>query len=203
MKIRTDFVTNSSTQNSAEIIIDNPVLLNILQRYKEMGLFADNDPFFGIGNHKLCDYASERGVVEYLDIQGTKTPAFYYYSGSDEEVDHGLSFDCPETLDNVLSNIITVMDIGKEYMDPWLYSQLIDELNCKADEIKHGYLNIYWWQRSSHNISSTEEEYQFNYDPENGVRYEEKNSDDDFEEYETNSAENDENDNEEDSDNED
>jgi hypothetical protein len=195
MKIRTDFVTNSSTQNYAEIVIDNSLLLEILQRYKEMGLFADNDPFFGIGNRKLCDYTSGQGIVEHGGIfQGTKTPAFYYYSGSDEEVHDGLSFDCPETLDNVLSKIITLMDIGKEYMDPWLYSQLKDDLHKNAEDINHGYLNISWWQKSSYNISGDEEEYHFNYDPENGVRYEGKKSwEEDFEEYETDNAENDEN----------
>ena len=34
MKIRTDFVTNSSSVSTAEIVIDNPLLLEILQRYK-------------------------------------------------------------------------------------------------------------------------------------------------------------------------
>ena len=77
-------------------------------------------------------------------------------------------------MDTVLTNIITLMDTGKEYMDPWLYSELNDELNKLAEEINHGYLNIDWYQRSLWNISSYEEEYHFCYDPENGVRYEEK-----------------------------
>ena len=34
MKMRTDFVTNSSSYSTAEVVIDNPVLLEILQKYK-------------------------------------------------------------------------------------------------------------------------------------------------------------------------
>ena len=36
MKIRTNFVTNSSSYSSAEIKIDNPVLLEILKKYNEV-----------------------------------------------------------------------------------------------------------------------------------------------------------------------
>lgn len=39
MKIRTNFVTNSSSYSSAEIKIDNPVLLEILEKYKTLGAF--------------------------------------------------------------------------------------------------------------------------------------------------------------------
>ena len=35
MKIRTGFVTNSSSYCSAEVVIDNPVLLGILKKYKD------------------------------------------------------------------------------------------------------------------------------------------------------------------------
>lgn len=39
MKIRTGFVTNSSSYSSAEIVIDNPVLLEILKKYRELSIF--------------------------------------------------------------------------------------------------------------------------------------------------------------------
>ena len=42
MKIRTDFVTNSSSESTAEIVIDNSLLLEILKKYKDMGAFGDD-----------------------------------------------------------------------------------------------------------------------------------------------------------------
>ena len=39
MKIRTGFVTNSSSYSSAEIKIENPVLLEILKKYKDLAVF--------------------------------------------------------------------------------------------------------------------------------------------------------------------
>lgn len=45
MKIHTDFVTNSSSVSTVEIVIDNPMLLEILLRYKDMGAFGES-PFF-------------------------------------------------------------------------------------------------------------------------------------------------------------
>ncbi len=52
MKIRTDFVTNSSSYTSACIVIDNPVLLEILQKYKDLGVFDNARPCFSIGSYK-------------------------------------------------------------------------------------------------------------------------------------------------------
>lgn len=40
MKIRTDFVTNSSSYNSCVIRIDNPVLEEIFKKYKDGCLFS-------------------------------------------------------------------------------------------------------------------------------------------------------------------
>ncbi len=179
MKIRTDFVTNSSTYNHVEIIIDNPVLLEILQRYNDMGLFADNDPFFGIGNHELSYYSSyNNGITHYIVDKGTKTPAFYYQL-DEEEGYNGLSLIgmCPKTLDKVLTEIINRIDEGKEYMDPRLYSQLTEELHKKDDEIKSGYLNVDWRQRYS---GDEEGEENFYYAPEIGERYEWIEPEDDY-----------------------
>ena len=68
MKIRTDFVTNSSSTGNILVLIDNPLLLEILMKYKEMGLFDENKMYFKIGSRTKEEY-----------LQGkTNTPAFFY-----------------------------------------------------------------------------------------------------------------------------
>jgi len=75
MKIRTDFVTNSSSESTAEIVIDNPLLLQILQKYKDMGTFGDEKLFFGIGEYHTKYYNSVGSEFE----SKIKNPAFYYH----------------------------------------------------------------------------------------------------------------------------
>ena len=72
MKIRTDFVTNSSSESSVEVFIDNPVLLEILQKYKDLGLFIEDGERaydFGIGYafSWYAGYYFEDGVSGSLD----------------------------------------------------------------------------------------------------------------------------------------
>lgn len=145
MKIRTDFVTNSSSYLSAEIIIDNPVLLEILQKYKDMGLFGNQPPIFGIGSFVSPARFFNSGVKE---IFGINVPAFFYYqSQSDDDpftIDY-LSY--PNRLDKVLQKIIGFLDTAKgEYLNTVVCDKLIDELRSKENEILIGYRKVRWLQ---------------------------------------------------------
>lgn len=141
MKIRTNFVTNSSSTEWGEVVIDNPVLLEILSRYKALGTFGENT-WFKIGaflTEDDIDYVPELDP----DIK-TKTPAFHSYRAED------LLY-CPSSLEEVVEKIIGVMetDTGNyegEY-DYQLYKQLIEELTQREDEINHACKQVIWYSR--------------------------------------------------------
>ena len=157
MKIRTDFVTNSSSVSTAEIVIDNPMLLEILQRYKDLGAFGES-PFFGIGEY-----------VSGNEVPGIKTPAFQF-----SEALYGEGWatvtSSPKTLDEVLGEIIAIIsdstDLNKE-----LIAQMKEELRQKEAEINKNYSLVYW---SSIQEGEDEPEViggKFTYDQENGEKY--------------------------------
>ena len=145
MKIRTDFVTNSSSYCTTEIVIDNPVLLNILQKYKDKGLLGDHEPIIGIGTYESMDNHFEESVYQNY----TKTPAFFYY----EEQSDGGGYQClflvglifsPESLEKVLEYIVSIMDSADKYLDGQILTELKGELIQRKDEINHSYLRVYW-----------------------------------------------------------
>ncbi len=89
MKFRTGFVTNSSSYSTAEVKIDNPVLLAILKKYKEVGVF-DHIEFFK-------DYIGE---------------AFDLYE--DEVADD--AEECPDKLENVVNSLFSMIDYFSDNM---------------------------------------------------------------------------------------
>ena len=124
MKIRTDFVTNSSGSNTVEIIIDNPFLLDILQKYKETGLFTENsDAFYGydiyIGSSSLHSYLN---LEEY-----TRTPAISI-SINDEFLG---GYNIPVSLEDVLDVLIEILDYEwiNKIFDKFVYSKLREEFD--------------------------------------------------------------------------
>lgn len=173
MKIRTDFVTNSSSSNHAEIMIDNPVLLEILQKYRDMGLSPKDDLGFSIGTYasKYSDFRAS------LDDRYTKTPAFFLYEHCGGE---GLSMvlKWPRSLDEVLTCILDIMDkdsgeasnhFDQDRYDPDLYRQLKEELRLREKEIKTGYTKVKW----SGEDSEWGMDHKFSYDALVGEKYEE------------------------------
>ena len=170
MKIRTDFVTNSSSTCITEIVIDNPVLLQILQKYVDLGLFKDNAPFFGVGSYVSND--TEYFFVEnYSDGNQVKTPAFFYFEKSvvfpiePLHYDHGSGEFTPYSLMDVLMAIIEIINDGKDYLDDDLLIQMTTEMNQKKEKIVGGFKNVKWrmnlyWDESGYFL--------YTYDPEHG-----------------------------------
>jgi hypothetical protein len=171
MKIRTDFVTNSSSVSLAEVVIDNPILLEILQRYKEMGVFGETESSFAIGLYE----ANADGFDSKNYEMDTKTPAFFVFESHGGEgwstVDN-----TPKSLDEVVENIIYVMNHRenepKNYIQT-LYEAMKVELQNRAEEIKEGYLKIKWsfLDESGETVNPDENKWVFTYDPENGEKY--------------------------------
>ncbi|MDO9087988.1 MAG: hypothetical protein Q7U53_17410 [Anaerolineaceae bacterium] len=139
MKIRTDFVNNSSSYSSAEIVIDNPVLLEILQKYKDMGTFGEGEEDLSFSIGKFPEYGSIR--------QGTtETPAFSY-----DNPNYNPSI-CPSSIDDVLFRIIEYLDNEDiPEKDDDLFQLLINELESNEEKINKGFIKVFWRTNSSSN----------------------------------------------------
>ena len=159
MKFRTGFVTNSSSSYSADIVIDNPVLLEILKRYEQMGAFYRKNPHFTIGT-----FNSDSDLI---NDGATNTPAFHHSEYAYGEGNNWNNLYPPSSLDEVLGQIIQLIDL--DINEGTLKDQLIDELNQKKEEIRAGYLKVYWFVLSIFEPEDDDIELFFGYDPENGT----------------------------------
>jgi len=166
MKIRSDFVTNSSSSSYGEVVIDNLVLLEILTRYKDMGTFGEDFPF------KVGSYDDNNVDNKFLGKDQsikTLTPAMHWKLQGDFP---------PHSLDKVLDEIIEVMDwYWYEFIDEdnaeynnALYSQLKEELKQREYEILKAYKTVKWYSRQVL-YSGRFGCWEFKYDQENGEYY--------------------------------
>lgn len=134
MKIRTGFVTNSSSSFTSEIIIDNPKLLEILIRYEQMGVFYRAYPLFTIGTQ---NYLSDSKYFNEV-----KTPAFHFYLDAFGEGNSSNLFP-PSSIDSVLEDIIKIIDSRRN--EETLNESMMEELNQKEEEIKGSFLKVIWY----------------------------------------------------------
>jgi hypothetical protein len=160
MKIRTDFVTNSSSYSSAEIVIDNPVLLEILQKYKDMGTFDPEYSDFSIGNY---EYFEDGPLTSNKKI--TKNPALavglFEFSGSWRNV--------PSSLGEVVEYILSCLEDGDLITDKDLFEQMKSEMENKSDEITAAYKQVIWGHSYTNNEENPEDYNGYITDSENFV----------------------------------
>lgn len=175
MKIRTDFVTNSSSNNFAEIVVDNPVLLEILQRYKEQGVFGVEETYFGIGQYRRDD-DPYYGFDDTMVMKEIEIPAFSYRESPGYD-GYNLIWACPKNLVDLLSEIINVLESYSNYcrFDPNQYIELKEELHDREEEIKNGYLKVVcrYEVRPGGDLINIGDDWktEFTYDSTNGERY--------------------------------
>lgn len=195
MKIRSDFVTNSSSSSTTEIVIDNPVLLQILQKYKDMGVISEID---NCEDNELR-IGSNSGWIQ----TNVSTPAFSYYEtqGGDGWTVIG---DGPEKISDLLDHLIDALvrlnsegssqwfqKLNLEDMSLW-FQKMIAEIKQNRDSINANYRSVRWLYKDDTDSSDVVYESLFTFDPVNGEKFTEKISEyDDEDDWEDNDEDDD------------
>lgn len=170
MKIRTDFVTNSSSYNSAEIMIDNPVLLEILKRYEEM---TESGFAFKIGSREFQagppDILPEDWVPE-EKLGFSITPAIYF-----NETECSIGLTPPEKTDEIIDKIIELLDECHE-LDADLKNEIKKEIFERKDGINNAHRRIYWeygecTDEDLRFVGDVTNSWKFTFDRINGAKY--------------------------------
>ena len=115
MKIRTGFVTNSSSYCSAEVVIDNPVLLEILKKYKD--------------------------DTEVLQLFNLDDKVGYY---ADEDGGQPFAENCPTKLEEVVPCIMDAINELRDYGDDDTSKILLSEIKEKRKEIERNFKSVEW-----------------------------------------------------------
>ena len=128
-------IKNYKDESSAEVVIDNPVLLEILLKYKAMGMFDPDSDDFSIGNYEGFEIDSLTSHK-----QQTKAPALTV--GLLKDADNWAFV--PPNLNYVVSYLLDGIDISLYESDQNLVQQFRTELVEKNDEIMAGFRRVVW-----------------------------------------------------------
>lgn len=154
MKIRTNFVTNSSSYSSAEIKIDNPVLLKILEKYREKGAFMSNEGYElgnSIGSSEYKNKAfiyennpcySEKEIRRELRRLDATPMALYFYESEQANV-----YFAPKSVEDIVNLILDVIadeDRQCDLANKELFEECKKELKARAAEINESYVEVSW-----------------------------------------------------------
>jgi len=172
----------SNNPTSIYIIIDNPVLLEILQRYKDRGLSRSFNLGFGVGTY-VDLWGNQK---DFKEIQcSTRTPAFYYEVGFEDDgwqLKPGFFDEGTEIIDKILEaviiraidGILIMADDIDSYIqvvyDQSLYEQMKEELLERKAEINRAYAYVYLWNNQEMDGMGTFDE-KYEYDPIEGETY--------------------------------
>lgn len=116
MKLRTSFVTNSSSYSTADIGVDNPVLKAITDKYK--------DKLFG---EKL------------KSLFNGEDDDFSYIEGEVSAVTGA-----PKTLDELLENIMTIIEIEQDDCDEDVIKEMLEEIENNKEDIVKSFSYASW-----------------------------------------------------------
>ena len=128
MKLRTGFVTNSSSYSSAEVVIENPVLIEIIRKYELLGL-----------NQYIMEEEEGSGHAVICESETEITP---FCQG-------------PRTLDDILDLLLdcvewdSVQEPGKREQYDLQLQEARYELYSRRKEIFENYRSVKWESRNN------------------------------------------------------
>ena len=120
---------------SVEVVIDNPVLLKIMQKYKDMGIFDLDFSDFSVGNYE--DFDTD---LLSMDEEISKTPALAV--GLKKEGDCWDTV--PFELSDVVGCILESLERYDEINENVLFELLKNEVEENIDEINTAFGQVIW-----------------------------------------------------------
>lgn len=174
MKFRTDFVTNSSSSSFAEIMIDNLVLLEILEKYKKMGAFVRKDGRdLGTGIGMSEEEAKAKVPCPYFGkekknyVRSKKPLAFCYC----EEYEARIIDFAPDSIEFVALKMLDAIDefrILEKEKNP-IFLECKNEIKERSQEITNAYTVVSWTTsyEDTEDTPMVKKSWKFHYDKKN------------------------------------